>query len=614
MPSPEQATDTLLEERPHLEDVLEDIVELDADGPWSYDDLDCDSGNFGYIVSRPFVEKVDGEYRLADRAATMAALSRGPPDTESTAGLSGRFKSGGDSASLKEQLVGYFRGIDPETVRFPLGMFLSLWLLVMMRMSSYQSVFREEHVVLPGNDPYLYRYLIDQLLAASPGVFSFREIAEVLGSRATGEPLGPVLGWWLTILFEGNPDTSGVTVALIPVAASLIIGILIAWMALVVTDDERIAILSVVSFAIFPTHSLYSAVGFIDHHALDYLWLTIIAASLLWLARDQGQQETSIDHIARPGTWVAATIFGLSVGLAMLSWNGAPLLLLGVATFATFFTASLVRTSLSPAIATVPIIAGLGLGTVLGHVLHTRAGWQEPLPIYAPLLVVAGVVGLAILAEVAARIRPDPLAMLGGAGGIGVVVLAGFRRVAPELYDRLYTRFMDSLLGREGIAETRSLISTDIGLFFGPVDHHGWWVFFAVPALLLVSWKVYQEHEPEWLVLIGFAWPFLLLAQLQLRFAGELSPFASIFAAVGLIWAFSKVDLTRTLACFGDRTRRAIRPFEGLTSAKQGVYLGFALVIILALGIFTTTAVMGAVTITDDEYEAAAWIDEYAET
>lgn len=614
MPSPEEATEKFLDERPHLEDILETVIELDQEGPWSYDYLDCDSGNFGYIVSRPFVESVDGGYRLVDRDATKRALTTTTQTTPTSTGFSNYLKSKESNVTVKNRLNQIYQNIETETVRFPLILLLSVWLLFMMRMSTYQSVFRDEHVVLPGNDPYFYRYWVDQLLDASPQIFSFSEIAEVLGHRATGEPLVHALGWWLTRLFEGNPDTSGVTVAMIPVVASLIIGILIAWMALAVTDDERIAVLTVVSFAIFPTHSLYSAVGFFDHHALDYLWVTLMAASLFWLARDQGQQETGIEHITRPGTWGAASVFGVSVGVAMLSWNGAPILLLGVATFATFYSASLVRTSVSPAVVSLPIIAGLGLGTVIGHLMHTSAGWQEPLVVYFPLVVLAGVVGLVVLAEIVGQVRPDPVSVFVGAGGVGIAVLIGFRSFAPELFDRLYSRFMDSLLGREAIAETRSLISTDFGLFFGPVDHHGWWVFFAIPALALVTWRAYQKHEPEWLVLIGFAWPLLILAQIQLRFAGELSPFASIFAAVGIVWAFSKVDLTKELACFGDRTYRGIRPIRGLTSAKQGFYIGIALVIILVLGIFTTTAVMGAVTITDEEYEAAAWIEEHAET
>lgn len=614
MPSPEESTETLLEERPHLEEILETIVELDEEGPWSFDDLDCDSGNFGYIVSRPFVESVDGGYRLVDNNATRSALSKSSRAQNDSPGLSDSLRTVTSWGALKRRLRSEAEKFSPETVRFPLVIFLSHWLLFIMRLSSYRSVFREEHVVLPGNDPYLYRYWVDQLLIESPGILSFGEIGEALGRRIVGEPLTMTIGWWLTVLLEGNPDSSGATIAMIPVIASLIIGALIGWMALVVTDDERIVVLSILSFAIFPTHSLYSAVGFFDHHAMDYLWLTVMAATLLWLARDQNRQETDRDHLLQPGTWVATIGFGLTVGVAMLSWHAAPLLLLGVATFATFYAASLVRTNHSPTLLSLPIIVGLGIGTLVGHVMHTRAGWQEVPAVYAPIVVLVGVVGVVILSEIVKRIRPDPIWVLTGSGGIGITVLVGVRELSPLLYDRLYDRLTRTLIFWEGTAESRPLISTDIGLFFGPVDHHGWWVFFAVPAILLVSWKAYQKHEPEWLVLMGFAWPFLVLALVQLRFAGELSPFASIFAAVGIIWTFSKVNLTKKLACFGVRTRRAIRPIGNLTSASQGVYIGIALIVILVLGIFTTTAVMGAVTITDEEYEAATWIEEHAET
>ena len=80
----------LLEERPDLEPAIEAALAADeAHGTWTFDDLDTDSGSFGELVSQGVVEKADGEYRVADPAATRAALDgETATDGGAVAGLS----------------------------------------------------------------------------------------------------------------------------------------------------------------------------------------------------------------------------------------------------------------------------------------------------------------------------------------------------------------------------------------------------------------------------------------------------------------------------------------------------------------------------------------------
>jgi len=181
MAEPYEATAAFLDDRPELADAVGTLVELDADGPWAFEDVPFDSGTFGELVSREFVREVDGGYRLVDRAAVAAAL-RGEPNPAGgeSAGLADRYGVGGD-AGIADRLAG-------SNPQFVVGFLVALEFLLVMRLLTYPRVFRDGAVFLPGNDPYHYRHWVDRLLAADPGPFAFGEIAGVLGRRASGEP------------------------------------------------------------------------------------------------------------------------------------------------------------------------------------------------------------------------------------------------------------------------------------------------------------------------------------------------------------------------------------------------------------------------------------------
>lgn len=63
----------LLDERPDLEPAIEAVLETDP--PWTFHDIDVDSGRFGELVARGVVEETDGGYRMADRDAAERALA-----------------------------------------------------------------------------------------------------------------------------------------------------------------------------------------------------------------------------------------------------------------------------------------------------------------------------------------------------------------------------------------------------------------------------------------------------------------------------------------------------------------------------------------------------------
>jgi len=601
MAGPYDATTELLDERPKDEDVLDTLVALDADGPWTFDDVDCDSGTFGEIVSREFVESVDGGYRLVDREATRVALKGEEYGTETNSG----------EAALPELSLPAVRPwirtkLAESNSTFLVALVVSLAFLFVMRTIRYGEVFRDGRVVLPGNDPYLHRSVVDRLLAESPGLFAFGDIADVLGRRATGEPLTQVLGWWLTVIFGFSPETSGAVIAWFPVVAALSVGVLVAWMALAVTDDERVAVLSVVIFAVTPAHALYSGLGFFDHSFLDYLWLASMAASLVWLA-GHSEARPGRDHVTARNTWLVTLLFGVAVAMAVLTWSGAPVLLSGIALYAVVRPASDLRAGHSPIFPALPLVGGLLVGTVIAGLAHTGAGWQEAEIIYAPGLLAVGALAVASFSEATYRLELDPRLGVGGSVVVGFAMAVSVQLFASGFVSRYRDRFFEDLLGREEIAETRGLFVPELSVTFGPLEQFGLLLVFALPAFGYIVYHCIRKHDPSWLVLVSFALPLLGFATIQRRFAGELSVFVAIFAATGLVWALSSVSLCRSPFSDGSRTAFHV---TNLRSSNQALYLSFILLVVVTVGIIFTVGIMGTVTITDEEYEAATWIAE----
>lgn len=617
------AVAAFLDEYPELEGTIEELVALDDEGSWTFDDVPCDSGSFGEIVSREFVESFEDGYQLVDREAARTALRGEPLDPEDRTegkegtGLVARLSSSitgsdalpvtGGGRSERPGLQGRLR--HTVNLQFWVPLVTTLVFLVVMRTIIFRSVFREKFVVFSGNDPYHYRHHVDQLLAASPGLLDFSGISGVLGGRSTGEPFMYVLGWWLTRLVEGTPATSGYALAWLPVIAAVVVGVSVTWMALAVTEDERIAVLSLLAFALTPAHALYSGIGFFDHHAFDYVWLVVMAATLVWLARAV-ERRGPTGHLRRPGTWLVTTVFGLACGAAMLTWNGAPLLLLGLVLYAVLRPASAVRTGNSPLRTNLPVVVGLGTATVMTHLLHSTAGWQEPAVVYAPALVLVGVVGVSVLSELVIRRGGEPWWVLAASAGVGLGATAGTWLLTPGIFRRFRGRFLRSLLGRDSAAETQSLFQPELALTFNPIQYFGLLLLFVLPALALVTRKCVEGHEPRWLVLTSYGWATFGLSVIQIRFTGQLSPFASVFAAVGLVWALSTVGLCRPLNCFRRRTDISLQFRAGIRNVNKAAYLSFVLMIVIAVGIVFTIGILNSVTIDDQQYESAAWISE----
>lgn len=86
----------ILQERPDLEGPMKATLELDE--PWTFEDIDADSGEFGELVSHGVIEETAEGYHVTDRAAVRAALSDPPTENDSNDGFSLRI----DASRLRE--------------------------------------------------------------------------------------------------------------------------------------------------------------------------------------------------------------------------------------------------------------------------------------------------------------------------------------------------------------------------------------------------------------------------------------------------------------------------------------------------------------------------------
>ncbi|MFW5956714.1 MAG: STT3 domain-containing protein, partial [Halorhabdus sp.] len=541
------ATADLFEEKPELEGDLEAVLAVDAEHEtWEFADIPLDSGTFGELVSRGIVEKVEGEYALADPDAVTAALHGDESLAEDGTESEGSSRPFNVSTSVRG-VVDSVR-VDRRVAIVLLG---ALSLVVLFRVLPYPSVFRGGDVVLSGNDPYFYRYHVHQLLAESTDPLDFSVLSSLPSQMAHGEPLMVAALWFASALLGGASAVGGV-LAWYPVLSAVVTALLVSVLTVRVTEDRRAGFAAVALLAIIPAHAFRTGLGFADHHAFDYPWLALTALAVVSLARDgRPERKANSEWKFRDGrTWAWALVLGVGVGGQTLAWDAGPLLLVPLALYALAVVPSWLRADRSPLIEGWPLVVGTGVGALLVVWAHVSFGWHTQAVVAAPALLVGGMVGVLALGEGARRVGASVRSVVGAEIGgliVGVVVLwAAFPPFVAEL-----DRGIDFLVSTGGIAETMSLVSGDLGTLVGPIFLFGFALFLAVPYLAWASWRAYRSLAPRCLLASVYGWYFLVLALIQIRFAGQLALFAAVFGGLGFVHVAAWVDLAAYPAPFG---------------------------------------------------------------
>lgn len=592
-----EATASLLEEKPPLESALQELLEVDQEGTWTFQDVSLDSGTFGEIVSTGIVEKADGEYRLVDREAVRAALN-------GEVGNSGTTEdSGFDAVGVVEQFTSR---VDRNAA---LLLFGGLLLVALFRMISFPSVFRNGDVVLLGNDPYYYRYWVEQV-AASAGVFDFSGLSTLPESVKKGEPLLVATLWFVSSLLGGSTDVIGVVVALYPVVSAVVVGVFVYLTAKSVSNDRRVGLAAVLMLALIPAHAYRSGLGFADHHAFDYLWLSVTALALVELVSDSDQK------------WFFSGLLGFGVAGQILAWDNGPLLVIPLAFVSTLYAADLVHQDRAPLREGVPLVVGLALASALVWIAHTTLGWHSTVVASVPALVTVGTLVVLGLGEGARRSGLSVRLLLGSEVVGGLALAAVLPTMFPELSQGLI-RGVDRLFGAQNIVETTSLVGQQMGSILGPLLLLGFIFVLGLPYIVWATVRVTRGRDIQWLALSVYAWWFFALALVQLRFAGEFSVFLAVFAGLGFVHVGSVVGFVGPVTLLnGEPDRRQVRDSTSSTeedkielempSRREAVtYFGFT-AFIGSLS-FVQIPVKFNQLVTDEvEYQTADWMRDYA--
>jgi dolichyl-diphosphooligosaccharide--protein glycosyltransferase len=582
-----RSTRNLLAERPESERTLRTL--LDRDEPLGFEELPADSGLFGEIVESGVLEETDdGRYRLAEREAVRGAL-----EGDREAARAGGRGSIDVLASLSERV----RDIDRGFVAALAG---ALALVLLFRTWHAGSVYRKGDIVLLGNDPYSYRYWVEQIV--DTGTIAAGSLPNAV---ALEEPLMVTTLSWLTAALGGSAEVAGHVLAWYPVVSAVIVALLVYILAIELSGDRRIGLASVALLAVTPAHAYRSALGFADHHAFDYPWLVATALALTVLSGIRRE------HLHDSKTWAWTVGFGTFVAGQTLSWDAAPVLLVPIGAYVAISTALAVREGRSPTPRNLIVATSLLLAATITYTIHAMWGWHSDAVTFAPALLFGGTAGVAALGALAhqfERSGRDVLlaeAVLGGAG------IAVFGWLLPGYVERFVERIDFLLVSRE-IAESASLISGEMGSIVGPILIFGFVFFLGIPYLAWASWRVWDGGSSIWLPAVIYGWYFTVLAVIQLRFGGELSPFVSVFAGVGFVHLASTVDVARRPAVFGGEYRQLgshLSVPEGRTMVTLVLLFG----LVASLGVVQTGVKTSQLTIDGDAHDAAQWMEQDAE-
>ncbi|EMA00821.1 dolichyl-diphosphooligosaccharide--protein glycosyltransferase [Haloarcula vallismortis] len=518
----------VLDDRPELRDATEAVLAVDAeqDG-WTFEDIPIDSGQFGELVSAGIVEKDGEQYRVADPDAVRAALN-GDSAVDSDSG--GRMDLG-------------------DVIRFDFDaqatglLVAALAVVFVARTYVIGSVYRGGDIVLSSNDPYYYRYHVEQVAANAGSAADFGALSVLPGGLTNGEPLMVATLWWVASLFGGSKEVIGHVLAWYPVVSALVTAVLLYLLAVRVSSDRRVGLASVLFLAFIPGHAFRTSLGFADHHAFDYPWLGLTALALV-VALTTATNRTSL---RRPQPWVAAVGIGVGTAGQVLAWEAGPLLVLPVSLVVLGQTLLDVSNDRSALVRNAPVLAGVSFGAILAWSIHTVTGWQTALVTSAPALLTLGTVVVIATAEAARRFGGTVGQLAVVDLGLGVVGFLVFRFGFTEQWGTFNSR-LDALFRSDSIAETYGLFNTDA---FGFLLLLGLTLFLALPAM---AWglDLARNDRSGWLVTSSYAWVLFALAVIQVRFVGELASFLALFAGLTFVWAAAWVDIARPVVTTGD--------------------------------------------------------------
>lgn len=636
------ATRDFLATHPEAEAALTSLLKRDThDEPWSFDDIQLDSGQFGELVARDLATTVDGGYRLTNPDAIRAGIEAGPAPADSPSVDTGvQTDSQSHSTAADSRLPQLLSRVTATPLTL-LGLVGALLSVAGARLVSAPAVFRQGFVVSPANDAYFFRYWQERLASQADGLFDLTLFAN-MGGAASTRPAAHAVNWWVTV-FLGGADTAPAVAAWLPVVASVGLGYLIYRFTRLLTGDVRVALAAVLFYGLAPINVVYTSVGFFDHQLHQYFWLGLLIGTLIALGVDVSRRAAQTDvhsalqaHARDPTMWAIALGLAIAVAGSAHSWGGSPLTFVPVASVIGFRVVLDTYHDISPGYANAPLLGGLTLGASLTVAAHLGLGWHESIAVATPALVSGGAIVAVGLGELWRRATVSPLWLLVAECILTIGGLFGYVSLRPDDLERAQTRLGD-LFFREGAREVASLFSPDFAVIFGPLIQLGLGFYFAVAVLGVVTWTLTHRYEPGWLVLACFAWYYTLLATIQVRFAGQLAIVIAPFAGIGLVYLLAVVDIARPVTIFnrstyhpgseptGDsksfrnRGKKRSNEKEPITSValpdgtRMRSYLIVTVALVLVFNLLLVPSLVGQLTHDRAQFDAALTVDDHAD-
>ena len=597
-------TKKLLTKQPDLESALQRTLEIDEEhDTWTFQDVPLDTGTFGKLVSQGVVKKIDGEYRIRDQDAVRAALTG-----EEAATSNGSGQPSFTVPSISRVLA------DANWVLVG-SIFLLLVFVVLMRtVFSWTAVFREDHIVLLGNDPYFYRYWLEQLVHADPPLQSMP--APLLDHQI----LMIAVIWGFATLLGGGEHAVALALTWYPVIAALFVGGLIYGIAVIAFNDRRVGLASIGVYAVTPVLSYRSALGFGDHHAFDYVLVALAVFGLVLLI--DADDDWRVITLRR---MVGLIALASAVAGHVHAWRGGPLLLIPLAVYIVVRAVSDVRADRSSVHENMWTLTALSVAAVLALAVHAVLGWSGFYRAVAPALLLGGSILVVGIGVAAYHFDTRGRTVLGAefAGGVVTALVIWFSM--PNVRDAVLRGFgYFARTGQSRITETYSLFRPETGLITTPLFYFGGIIVLGIGGLVWATWRVVEEYRPVWLTLVVYAWVFFAASVIQARFGGQLGILLAVFGGLALIHLVAITATTTPPQPLTDsnsvteegKQRFRDRDAERMSFSipdRQTLFVVSALFLLVGGFSFLLTALgTQGLTIEDSTYNAATATNEHA--
>ncbi|RJX44606.1 hypothetical protein DM826_03050 [Halonotius aquaticus] len=596
MSNVESATAELLADRPEIESDLRTLLDVDADGSWTFDDVPLDSGTFGEIVSTGIIKSVDDAYRVRDPEAVRAVLNGRTTDAADKSSVSLSI----DIAGIRGRLG----SLDP--VALGTLVVLLLFVVVMRTAFSWSAVFRGENVVLLGNDPYFYRFWLDELTRTPATLGS-------LPAAVRSHDVFMIATLWVgTLLLGGTQQAVSSVLTWYPVLAAVATGGLLYWIATASFADRRIGFAALGIYATTPILAYRSALGFGDHHAFDYLLVTIAIAGLIALVTESSHWRV----VARRRI---TGVIGVILGVAgqVHAWRGGSLLVAPLAAYIVISTLINRRKNRDPFTANAWFLGALGTAALISLAVHIALGWSPLFRAATPLLLFgwsAVVVGIGVAAH---RLDLSASTMFITEVVSGIVATGIVWLTVPTVRDAMMRGVAYfSGTGSTGISETASLFSPNIGVVTTPFYYLGATFIFGLVGLVYVSYRLAAVDRSTWTVLCAYGWTLLVAGTVQLRFASQFGLLCAVFAGFVFVYVLGIVDLIDPLGVVNSLDPTTPDSTVNRTiSLPEPRVLGIIVVVFLLVsgfGLFQTFTGTDDIKVSDEAYKTSIAINDYA--